>query len=128
MPCLPPFGSIRPCDAGIGGVKHVLVDVVAYVDFHGTARSLVFPWCDGFGDAYFRVVVPVIAEGAEEERLVHRVVEFRFTPGFLGFDVLFAGIRVDAPFPGDVAAPLICIRHERAVEIGVGGYQRPACP
>ena len=77
---LPPFGSIRPCDAGVRGVQDVLVDVVAYVDFHGTARSLVFPWCDGFGDAYFRVVVPVIAEGAEEERLIDGVVEFGFAP------------------------------------------------
>lgn len=80
MPCLPPFGSIRPCDAGVRGVQDVLVDVVAYVDFHGTARPLVFPWRDGFGDAYFRVVVPVIAEGAEEERLIDGVVEFGFAP------------------------------------------------
>ena len=94
-----PLGSVRPGDARIGGVHHVLIDVVADVDVVGVGRSLVFPRRYGVDDVNLGVVVAIVSQNGEIERLEDGVVDFRFSPVFPSGKVLLALVGVLYPIP-----------------------------
>ena len=110
-------------------VEDLLVDVLADIDLILAAMPRVLPRSDGGVDVILHIVIAVIAERGEIERLIRRVIELGLRLGSPLGDILRGMLLlVDHPLPRQVCAALVSIIDKIDIKVRIGDNQRPTGP